>query len=267
MTSEIRFRYLETAVGRVHVAESGPHDGRPVVLLHQTPRSWDEYREVLGPLGELRRTIAIDTPGYGASDPPPGGHSIEAYAAGALAVIEVLGADRFDVVGHHTGGAVAIEVAAEAGERVERLVLSSTSYIDGEARAARRSRPHAMDAYQSRDDGSHLLELWRAREPYYPGGRPDLRDRCLADTLRAHDPGAGHRAVAQYEMETRLPRITAEVLCVGHEQDPHAMPSLEPMARALDAAVVRLPDGHVPLEHTATDFVAAVAPFLEAPGS
>lgn len=263
MSAGIERRYIATPVGQVHLACAGPDEGFPVLLLHQTPRSWDEYREVLVPLGGQRRVIAIDTPGYGASDPPVE-HTIQAYAAGILAVTEVLGAARFDLVGHHTGGVVAIEVAATVPERVDRLVLSSTSYIDAEARAARRSRPHALDAYTPREDGEHLLELWRGREPYYPPGRPELRDRYIADALRADDPSAGHGAVAAYEMERRLPEVAARVLCVGHERDPHAMPSLDRLSGYLSAEVVRIPEGHVPLEHTADEFVRAVSPFLSA---
>ncbi|WP_052668752.1 alpha/beta fold hydrolase [Nitriliruptor alkaliphilus] len=255
--------YVDTEVGRVHLVAAGPADGEPVFLLHQTPRSCDEYREVLGVLGRHRRCLALDTLGYGASAPPVE-HTIEAYAAGVLAVAAALGVDRFDVVGHHTGGAVAVEVAASAPAQVRRLVLSSTSYIDAAARAARQARPHALDAYTSQDDGSHLLTLWRGREPYYPAGHPRLRDRYLRDALRADDPAAGHRAVAHYEMERRLPLVTAPTWCVVHEQDPHAMPSQPRLVEALGAEVLPIPDGHVPLEYTADAFAAALLPVLAA---
>lgn len=262
MSDRIELRYLDTAVGRLHLACAGPDEGVPVFLLHQTPRSWDEYREVLAPLGRHRRVVAIDTLGYGASDPPAPGHTIEAYAAGVLAVADALGAGRFDLVGHHTGGVVAIEVAASASERVERLVLSSTPYVDADARAARQARPHTLDAYTPRDDGGHLLELWNGRASFYPAGRAELLDRCLLDTLRADDPAAGHRAIGTYRMEERLPLISARVLCVGHEQDPHAMPSLAPLASALGAEIATIAEGYVPLEHTAERFVEVVAGFL-----
>ena len=36
--------FLATPSGRIHLASAG--DGPPVLLLHQTPRSWDEYRDV-----------------------------------------------------------------------------------------------------------------------------------------------------------------------------------------------------------------------------
>jgi hypothetical protein len=73
----IQTSFVETKSGRIHVACAG--EGYPVQLLHQTPRSWDEYRDVLPMLGQSFRAIAMDTPGFGASDGLPGGQvSIEA---------------------------------------------------------------------------------------------------------------------------------------------------------------------------------------------
>ena len=48
--------FVPTKSGRIHIATAG--QGFPVLLLHQTPRSWDEYRDVLPLLGKLYRVIA-----------------------------------------------------------------------------------------------------------------------------------------------------------------------------------------------------------------
>ena len=55
-----------------------------VLLLHQTPRSWAEYREVLPLLGAAFRAIAMDTAGFGDSDPVAAPASIEAWAGVAV---------------------------------------------------------------------------------------------------------------------------------------------------------------------------------------
>jgi pimeloyl-ACP methyl ester carboxylesterase len=52
-------------IGRAFVATAGT--GFPVLLLHQTPHSWDDDREVLPLLGGRFRAIAMDTPGFGDS--------------------------------------------------------------------------------------------------------------------------------------------------------------------------------------------------------
>lgn len=259
----IRPRYVDTAEGVVHVVEAGQGGigTPPVLLLHQSPRSADEYREVLPLLGATRRALAMDTLGFGASD-PPGEHSIEAYGRGVLALLDALDLAVADLVGHHTGGLVAVEVAATRPARVRRLVLSSTPLVDEADRAQRAARPHVIDQVEPAPDGAHLLALWRGRQELYPPGAAALLDRFVTDALRASDAAAGHLAVGRYEIEARLPAVTCPVLCVGHEQDPHSMRYLDAMVAALGAEQVRIRDGHVALEHTAAEFAAAVEGFL-----
>src|SRR5437763_1619415 len=86
----IRRAYADLPHGQVHYAECGARDAPPVLLLHQTPRSWMEYRHVLPLLGARYRAIAMDTAGFGASDPPAGAAAIEAWAAVAAQLLDVL---------------------------------------------------------------------------------------------------------------------------------------------------------------------------------
>ena len=53
--------YAQTPVGPVHYARLGA--GAPVVCIHQTPRSWDEFREVQALLSVSFDVIAMDLPG------------------------------------------------------------------------------------------------------------------------------------------------------------------------------------------------------------
>lgn len=260
MERVIGFGYAPTPYGQIHYAECG--SGEPVLLLHQTPRSWDEYREVLPLLGARWRAIAMDTLGFGASAPPPE-HTIEAYADGVLALLDALRLDSVALAGHHTGGVIAVEVAARAPGRVRKLVLSSTPLIDAEGRRRRAGRP-LVDHVTERQDGSHLTELWAGRAPFYPPGRPDLLARFVRDALAAWpDVGGGHRAVAAYRMEDRLGLIRCPVLCVGAARDPFAFPELRPLADRLPGASVEvIADGMVPLEYQAEEFARAVGTFL-----
>ncbi|MFG1946767.1 alpha/beta fold hydrolase [Nonomuraea sp. NPDC048826] len=256
----IGFGYVRTPLGQIHYAECGT--GEPVLLLHQTPRSWDEYREVLPLLGAGHRAIAMDTLGFGASAPPPE-HTIEAYADGVLALMDALGLDTAAVAGHHTGGVIGVEVAARAPGRVTRLVLSSTPLMDAEARRRRLGRP-VVDHVTEREDGSHLMELWVGRAGFYPPSRPDLLARFVRDALAAWpDLEGGHRAVAAYRMEDRLGLIRCPVLCVGAAEDPFAFPELRPLTERLPgASVTVIPHGMVPLEFQAAEFARVVRSFL-----
>lgn len=247
----------------VHYADAG--EGSPVLLLHQTPRSWDEYRDVLPLLGRSRRAIAMDTVGFGDSSRPPGELGIEMFADCAAQLLAALGIDRAAVVGHHTGGVIALELAAQRPELVERLVCSSTPFVDDEGRARRAARP-VIDEVEPSEDGSHLVDLWRGRAPFYPPGRPDLLTRFVVDALRAREPPhTGHRAVWAYRMEERLGLVQAPVLLVGATADPFAYPHLRQLAAALPGStVVELEGGMVPLpDQLPQEFAAAVSSFLD----
>lgn len=240
MSDGVRFGYADTSFGQVHYAECG--SGAPVVLLHQTPRSWDEYREVLPLLGRTHRAIAMDTIGFGASA-PLAEHGIETYATAVVEFLDALRVEKAALVGHHTGGVIAIEVAARAPDRVTRLVLSSTPYLDAEARARRRDRP-PIDLVEVAPDGDHLTELWRRRQAFYPPGRPGLLTRFVRDALTlGADVEKGHQAVGRYRMEDRVGLIGCPVLCVGASADPYAFPDLEPLTSRFNAADMAIVDG------------------------
>ena len=136
-------RFVDVPAGTIHCAIAGR--GRPVLLLHQTPRSWDEYRDVLPLLGRHFQAIAIDTIGYGDSSKPPlVNDSIEHWAEVATSVADALGIARFAVIGHHTGAVIAIEMAAVYPERIDAAVLSASPFVDAAFRE-RHARPSRID--------------------------------------------------------------------------------------------------------------------------
>jgi pimeloyl-ACP methyl ester carboxylesterase len=254
--------FAHTSEGLIHYATAGA--GSPVLLLHQTPRSWDEYRDVLPLLGERHRAVAMDTIGFGDSDKPPGPDSVERWARAVVGLLDALAIERTAVVGHHTGSVIAIELAASRPERVERLVLSGAPLVTEEGRRERARRP-AVDDVEPSDDGSHLAELWRQRMRFYPPGRPDLLTRFVIDALKAGDRAArGHDTVWEYDMTPKFERVRAPALVLVGTDDPFAYPHARPLAGRLpDSRVREIPGGMVPLpDQLPREFADAVLAFL-----
>jgi pimeloyl-ACP methyl ester carboxylesterase len=263
MLPAIERSFISVGSGRVHLASSGA--GRPVLLLHQTPRSWDEFREVLPLLGRHYRAIAMDTMGFGDSDPlPPETASIESLAAAAQEVLVALGHRSAVIVGHHTGAAIAAEMAAAYPETVAALVLSASPYVD----AARRATAHGksiIDDVAPRADGGHLVELWARRRPFYPEGRTDLMERFVVDALKAGPRAVeGHRFVDRYEMEKRLPLLRCPTLVIAPTADPHVYPHAHKVAAAIPGGIlIEIENGMVPLpDQMPREFAAAVHDFV-----
>ena len=255
--------FVQTRSGRIHMASAG--QGFPVLLLHQTPRSWDEYRDVLPLLGQSYRVIAMDTLGFGDSRRLPAHeNSIERWAVGVFDLLDALGIDRAAVVGHHTGAVVALEMAASQPQRVAALVLSACPYIDAPRRAAHDGK-RVIDEVERKPNGEHLTELWQRRQPFYPKGDTDLLERFIADALKAGELAVGgHRACNAFAMETRFARITSPTLVMAPTDDPHAYPHAPRVAQAIAGSrLVEIAGGMVPLPDQMPEvFARAVAQFL-----
>lgn len=257
--------FATTKLGQMRFVEQG--SGPVLLLLHQTPRSHDEFRELMPLLANPYRVIAMDMYGFGESSKFPAPHTIERFADGAFALLDSLGVDRFSVYGHHTGGIVAIEMAARTPSRVSALVVSGTTYTDAEYRRVH-AKGEGVDFAEIVEDGTHLTQLWSMRHPFYPKDRPDLLNRFIRDALaEGVDPIEGHLACARYEMEKSIQRITAPVLILGAQADPFSFPHIQPVRDALVAArsvdVVVIEGGMIPLvEQKSAEVAHAIREFL-----
>ncbi|HEX8246361.1 MAG TPA: alpha/beta fold hydrolase [Longimicrobium sp.] len=117
-------REVQVAVegGTLYVRESGA--GPVVVLLHGGGLDLTSWDAQVPPLARGYRTIRVDARGHGRSTAPPGAVS---PAADLARVLDHLGVSRASLVGLSMGGGAAFEFALRHPERVERLVLVSTS--------------------------------------------------------------------------------------------------------------------------------------------
>ncbi len=260
----IERRFVQTKRARIHLAMIG--NGESLLLLHQTPRSWAEFRDALPLLGQRYRAIAMDTVGFGDSDALPAGEaSIESWAACAFDLLDELGIASAAIAGHHTGAAIAIEMAAARPERVRALVLSAPPYVDAAKRAAF-SGKKIIDEVSPSSDGAHLLEMWQMRQPFYPSGDIDLLEGFVVDAIKAGRMAAeGHRVVNRYVMETRLPLVRCPTLVISPTADPHAHPVAGKVVGAIaGASLIEVEGAMVPFPDQMPEiFAATIVRFLD----
>ncbi len=116
---------LSTGV-RIRIAESGPPDGEPIVLLHGWAATLYMFRHALELLpAQGFRVIAADLRGFGLSDKPIShrAYALDAYLDDLAALLEVLALDRVNLGGQSMGGGVALHFALRHPRRVKRLAL------------------------------------------------------------------------------------------------------------------------------------------------
>src|SRR5882724_5603129 len=126
-----------TASGvRLRVVEAG--SGSPVILIHGLFVDHTSWDLVMPELAETFRVVALDLPGFGASEKPPPSrfpYGIDAFAEAIADLYAGLELGPAAVVGHALGGAVALTLAARHPELVSRLALiDSLCYGSGAGR-------------------------------------------------------------------------------------------------------------------------------------
>ena len=119
------FHDLPTGV-HVHVAETGPEDAPPVLLLHGWPQHFLMWRGVWPALAGAHRVVMPDLRGHGWSGWPDDGDFRKARLADdAVALLDVLGIPRAHVIGHDWGGWTALLLGLWHPERVRTLLAAS----------------------------------------------------------------------------------------------------------------------------------------------
>jgi len=237
--------YAPSRFGQVHFRESGPDAAPrpPLICLHHVPNSGQIFEPVLPLLAADRRVYALDLPGFGMSDPSPDPQSIDDYALAIADAIVALGHARTDVdlLGYHTGAAVASQLALDQRLMIRRIVLAAIPVLTESERAAFGAQtPIAFD-----EAGDWAREEWRRSWTWRgPGQSQHSVLRTFAEKMRPGARERGAHAIMRYDMATALQQLTPPLMILRPRDDlwdatDRAM-KLRPDARS-----VELPDlGH-----------------------
>lgn len=120
-----------------YIDSGAPPDALPsgngtstIVLLHGLS-SYSSFWEYQVPhLAKHHRVLALDLPGFGQSGRPDAPYTPPWYADVVSDWMNAVWAPRAVVVGHSMGGQVAMTLALDHPERVERLVLAAPAGIE-----------------------------------------------------------------------------------------------------------------------------------------
>jgi pimeloyl-ACP methyl ester carboxylesterase len=117
-------RRIATRVGELALVDEG--EGRPVVLWPSLFSDHRLFTHVCAALGEGWRTLRLDGPGFGRSEPPRGEVQADVYADAVLDVLDALGLARVLVAGCSWGGQVAAHLGVRAPARVRGVLMMNT---------------------------------------------------------------------------------------------------------------------------------------------
>jgi 3-oxoadipate enol-lactonase len=230
--------------------DGGPRDA-PVLLLAgslgTTLRMWDPQADALRDDHGLR-VVAYDQLGHGGSPVPPGPYSIARLGEAALALMDHLGVARASFAGVSIGGMVGQWLAANAPDRIERLVLICTSAHLGapepwHERAATVREAGTVDVIADMVVGRWLT-------PAFAEAHPEARATLRA--MLAAQPPEGYaaccEALADLDERAGAAAIKASTLVIGGAQDAAIPPEhQERLAASIAGARLEIldPGAHV----------------------
>ena len=249
-TRRIRRRYVDGRFGQIHVYVAAALEGTsaktPLMCFHPTAVSGDFFRDFMLEMSRDRLVMAMDTPGYGRSDPPPEPQPMIELAGTAADALDALGygaggRGAVDVIGYHTGCFIASELAVIRPDLVRRLVLPGIPFNVG----AQRKEMYDQLAKPSEltEDGAKAMEIW---DFWVTGRHPDVSLQRGASHFVDHLQSGpyswwAYHSVFSYAAEERLPLVRQPVLV------PNTHGNLQENSRAAaalidDVRVVEMPD-------------------------
>lgn len=114
--------------GRVHYLETG--EGPVLILLHSNGASAFQYEAAMPLFAKSWRTIAMDMPGHGDSDPISRHYKIEDYAEAVVQLMDALKIDKAAVAGDSVGGSICIALARDHAKRTAPVIISECPLRD-----------------------------------------------------------------------------------------------------------------------------------------
>ncbi len=137
-------KFLRASDTALHVCDSEQGE-RCIVLLHGYLESLLVWEEFVPLLYKQVRVVTLDLPGHGISEVKGEVHTMEYLADTVKAALDALKIERCTLVGHSMGGYVALAFCERYPERLERMVLlSSTPNADTPEKAENRRREIAL---------------------------------------------------------------------------------------------------------------------------
>ena len=277
--ADFRSSQVVNADATINVRVGG--HGPAVVLIHGFGETGDMWSPMAAELEKDHTVVVPDLRGMGLSSHPAGGYDKWTQAGDIRAVLDKLGIDRADIVGHDIGVMVAYAYAARYPDKTGRLVVID-SPIPGIPPWNQIVRMPAL--WHFNFGGPDAERLVAGRERIYLdrfwdefAGDPSKIDEATRRHYAAiyARPGAMHSAFAQFlaidqkdeadNLKTMETKLTMPVLAIGAEKAFGANVAVVMRNAATNVQEVIVPNaGHWLMEEAPAATIAAVQDFLAA---
>lgn len=201
----------------------GPEDAPVLVLSSSIGSSLAMWDPQVDALRERFRVLRYDHRGHGGSPVPAGPYSMEGLGRDVLSLADSLGVEKFHFCGLSLGGMVGMQVASEAPERVEKLVLCCT--------AAELGPPSMWDErIEAVQSGGMEALVDAVMERWFTGNFEDKAELERVRRVFLDTPPEGYAAcsaaIRDMDLRPRLSSIKADTLVISASEDPATPPEM-----------------------------------------
>lgn len=216
--------YVTLPSGNFFYRYDGPTDGPLLVLSHSLGTDHSMWEPQLPAFTRVFRVLRYDSRGHGASAVTPGPYTIKDLGQDVLDLYDALGIRRAHFCGLSMGGMVGMWLAANAPDRVDRLMLCNT--------AARLGPPQIWDTRIEaiRAGGMSAIvpaALGRWFTAAFMSGSPVVIGRM--GQILSNTPAEGYiaccEAIRDMDQRAILPNIRAKTLVIAGELDATTTPT------------------------------------------
>ena len=217
----------------VYAVAEGPSDGPVLVLSPSLSTGHAMWKPQVAGLIEHFRVIRYDPRRHGRSPVPPEPYEIADLAEDVVRLLDRHGVEKAHYCGLSLGAMTGIALAADHAERVDRLVLCSTT-AQFPSPQPWIERAETVRAKGTEAIAETVVERWLT--PEFAAAHPEIVARLRSMIEQTPDEGyaACCGAIARMDLRGALRRIAAPTLVISAEQDPATPPEfLQRIAAAI----------------------------------
>ncbi|PYT79510.1 MAG: 3-oxoadipate enol-lactonase [Acidobacteria bacterium] len=216
--------FVDSNHAQIHYALAGL-PGKPALILSNSLGTdfsmWDQQ---MGEFAKTLRIVRSDTRGHGKSSVAPGPYSIENLAKDVLALADSLKLERFHFCGLSMGGMIGMWLAANAPQRLGKLVLASTAAKIGNAETWN-ARIETVRKQGMKPIAAATMERWFT--PAFRAKNPSIVASIQRMVESIHPEGyvSCCAAVRAFDFREQLGGVNTPTLVISGMHDPSTTPA------------------------------------------